>query len=82
MDKFFYYLVTLFESVLGVVGVRTFYDQPRYTVVERLDRGVEIRAYEPRLAVETTGADRVTARRSGGSFATSQAQTSGATASR
>lgn len=55
MDKFVYYLVTLCESVLGVFGVRTFYDQPRYTVVERLDRGVEIRAYEPRLAVETNG---------------------------
>lgn len=55
MDKHFYHLLTLFESVLGVFGVRTFYDQPRYTVVERLDRGVEIRAYEPRLAVETDG---------------------------
>ncbi|WP_348645329.1 hypothetical protein [Methylobacterium sp. BTF04] len=53
MDKFFYYLVALFESGLGVFGVRTFYDQPRYTVIERLDRGVEVRAYEPRLAVET-----------------------------
>ncbi|MCJ2043174.1 heme-binding protein [Methylobacterium sp. J-078] len=55
MDKFLYYLVTLIESVLGVFGVRTFYDQPRYAVVERLDRGVEVRAYEPRLAVETDG---------------------------
>lgn len=55
MNKFIYYLVTLCESVLGVFGVRSFYDQPRYTVVERLDRGVEIRAYEPRLAVETDG---------------------------
>lgn len=55
MDKFVYYLVTFFESVLGVFGVRAFYDQPRYVVVERLDRGVELRAYEPRLAVETDG---------------------------
>lgn len=55
MNKFIYYLVTLCESVLGVFGVRSFYDQPRYTVVERLDRGVEVRAYEPRLAVETDG---------------------------
>lgn len=53
MDKFVYYLVTLIESVLGIVGVRALYEQPRYTVTERLDRGVEIRAYEPRLAVET-----------------------------
>ncbi|MBK3395811.1 MULTISPECIES: heme-binding protein [Methylobacterium] len=53
MDKLAYYAVTLFESVLGVVGIRTFYDQPRYAVVERLDRGVEIRAYEARVAVET-----------------------------
>ncbi|WP_375465314.1 heme-binding protein [uncultured Methylobacterium sp.] len=53
MGKFAYYLVTLCESVLGVFGVRTFYDQPRYSVVERLDRGVEVRAYEERLAIET-----------------------------
>ncbi|MET7247889.1 heme-binding protein [Methylobacterium sp. EM32] len=53
MDKILYYAVTLIESVLGVFGIRAFYDQPRYAVVERLDHGVEIRAYEPRLAVET-----------------------------
>lgn len=53
MDKILYYAVTLVESVLGVFGIRAFYDQPRYAVVERLERGVEIRAYEPRLAVET-----------------------------
>ncbi|MFH6781126.1 MULTISPECIES: SOUL family heme-binding protein [Methylobacterium] len=53
MDRILYYAVTLLESVLGVFGVRAFYDQPRYAVVERLDRGVEIRAYEPRVAIET-----------------------------
>lgn len=53
MDKFLYYLVTLVESVLGIFGVRALYEQPRYAVIERLDRGVEIRAYEARLAVET-----------------------------
>jgi hypothetical protein len=53
MDKILYYAVTLLESVLGVFGIRSFYDQPRYAVVDRLDRGVEIRAYEPRVAVET-----------------------------
>ena len=53
MDKFFYYLVALLESVLGVFGVRALYDQPRYTVVQHLDRGVEVRSYEGRQAVET-----------------------------
>ncbi|WP_171070286.1 SOUL family heme-binding protein [Methylobacterium terricola] len=53
MDKLLFYAVTLLESGLGVFGVRRFYDQPRYAVVERLDRGVEIRAYAPRVAVET-----------------------------
>ncbi|AWB24178.1 heme-binding protein [Methylobacterium currus] len=53
MDKILYYAVTLIESVLGVFGIRSFYDQPRYAVVETLDRGVEIRAYEGRVAVET-----------------------------
>lgn len=53
MDKFVYYLVTLIEAVLGVFGVRSLYEQPAYTVVQRLDHGVEIRSYEPRLAVET-----------------------------
>lgn len=53
MDKFFYYLVTLLESALSVVGIRATYEQPRYAVVEQLDRGVEIRAYDERVAVET-----------------------------
>lgn len=53
MDKFLYYLVTLVESLLGIFGVRALHEQPRYAVIERLDRGVEIRTYEARLAVET-----------------------------
>lgn len=53
MDRVLYALVTILESVLGIFGVRALYEQPAYTVVERLDRGVEIRAYAPRLAVET-----------------------------
>ncbi|GJE12175.1 MULTISPECIES: SOUL family heme-binding protein [Methylobacterium] len=53
MDKVVYFLVTLVESALGIFGVRALYEQPAYTVVARLDRGVEIRAYAPRLAVET-----------------------------
>lgn len=53
MDKVVYYLITLIESVLSVVGIRAPFEQPRYAVVERLDRGVEIRAYDERWAVET-----------------------------
>jgi hypothetical protein len=53
MDKITYTLVTLLESILGIFGIRGLYEQPPYTVIERLDRGVEIRAYAPRLAVET-----------------------------
>ncbi|MBP2497375.1 hypothetical protein ABID82_000891 [Methylobacterium sp. PvP062] len=53
MDRVMYALVTLAEAVLGIFGVRALYEQPAYTVVARLDRGVEIRSYAPRLAVET-----------------------------
>ncbi len=53
MEKFIYYLVTLAESALSVIGIRGTYEEPRYAVVERLDRGVEVRAYEGRVAVET-----------------------------
>lgn len=53
MDKLLHYLMTLLESALSVVGIRGTYEEPRYAVVERLDRGVEIRAYEGRVAVET-----------------------------
>ncbi len=53
MDTFLYYALAVIESVLGVFGIRALYEQPRYAVVERLDRGVEVRAYEARLAVET-----------------------------
>ena len=53
MDKVGYYVATAAESVLSVVGIRATYEQPRYRVVEQLDRGVEIREYKPRVAVET-----------------------------
>lgn len=53
MEKFFYYAFTFLESALSVVGIRATYEEPRYAVVERLDRDVEVRAYEPRVAVET-----------------------------
>ncbi|MCJ2121480.1 SOUL family heme-binding protein [Methylobacterium sp. J-077] len=53
MDKFLYYAVTLIEAVLGVFGIRALYEQPRFSVIECLDRGVEIRAYDERVAIET-----------------------------
>lgn len=53
MDKLLYYVVTLLESALSVVGIRGTYEEPRYAVVERFDHGVEVRAYEGRVAVET-----------------------------
>ena len=53
MDKFVYYLITFLESALSVVGIRATYEEPRYTMVERLDRRVEIRDYDGRVAVET-----------------------------
>ncbi|NEU14841.1 heme-binding protein [Methylobacterium sp. BTF04] len=40
-------------AALMAVGIRGTYEEPRYAVVERLDRGVEVRAYEGRVAVET-----------------------------
>jgi hypothetical protein len=52
MGVFFYYLVTFLESILAVVGIRS-YEEPRYSVVARFDQGVEVRDYAPRVAVET-----------------------------
>lgn len=57
MAAFFYYLVTFCESIVAIFGIRPF-EQPRYTVVAELPRGVEIRDYAPRMAVETDGAAR------------------------
>ena len=53
MDKVGYYMATAAETVLSVVGIRATYEQPRYRVVEQLDRNVEVREYQPRVAVET-----------------------------
>jgi hypothetical protein len=53
MSGFFYYLATLAESVLSVVGIRAPYEQPRYQVVGHIGDKVEIRAYAARVAVET-----------------------------
>jgi len=47
----FYYTVLVFESVLGVFGIRM-YEQPSYQIIDRLDHGIEIRHYGSRLAAE------------------------------
>ena len=54
LASFFYYLVTGAEALLSVFGIRSFYEQPPYAVVERVGDAIEIRSYGPRLAVETT----------------------------
>jgi SOUL heme-binding protein len=52
MSGFFYYLLTFAESVTSVFGIRFPYEQPQYTVLEDLGQSVEVRQYEPRLAIE------------------------------
>ncbi len=53
MGTILYYMLTFVEAGFGVVGFRGLYEQPRYTVVERLPGGVEVRDYAPRVAAET-----------------------------
>ncbi len=53
MSKVLYFLATFGESVLSVFGIRAPYEQPSYRVVQVLESGIEIRAYAPRVAVET-----------------------------
>ena len=57
MSGFFYYLLTFAESVTSVFGIRSVYEQPHYAVVQDLGESVEVRRYEPRLAIEATIAD-------------------------
>ena len=45
-------LLAMLVSACSFFGVRSGYEEPRYRVVERLEGQVEIRAYEPRLAIE------------------------------
>ncbi len=54
MSSFFYYLLTFGEAVTSVFGLRFPYDQPHYAVIQDLGQNVEIRRYDPRLAVEVT----------------------------
>ncbi|WP_018261984.1 SOUL family heme-binding protein [Methylobacterium sp. WSM2598] len=53
MQTFFYYLATLVESALSLVGIRAAYEAPAYALVRRLDGEVEIRDYAPRTVIET-----------------------------
>jgi hypothetical protein len=57
MSGFFYYLLTVAESVTSVFGLRFPYEQPHYVVIQDLGESVEVRRYEPRLAIEATVAD-------------------------
>jgi hypothetical protein len=58
-------LGSLFLSACSVFGVRSGTEEPRYSVVERLD-GVEIRHYAARMAAETTVPGDATAARGEG----------------
>jgi hypothetical protein len=54
MSGFFYYLLTFAESITSVFGLRFAYEQPHYAVLQDLGQSVEIRRYDPRLAIEAT----------------------------
>ncbi|HBK09101.1 MAG TPA: heme-binding protein [Acetobacteraceae bacterium] len=60
MSDFLYYLTTFVEAVASVFGLRFAYEQPHYTVIQNLGPDVEVRQYDPRLAIEATvaGSDR------------------------
>ena len=57
MSGFLYYLLTFAESVTSVFGLRFAYEQPHYAVLQDLGQSVEIRRYDPRLAIEATVQD-------------------------
>lgn len=46
-------VVTFAQSVGMVLGIRSGTEEPSYTVVERIDRSVEIRRYAARIAAQT-----------------------------
>jgi hypothetical protein len=46
-----YYTVLVFESVVGVFGLRL-YEEPTYAVLDKPASSIEIRRYAPRLAAE------------------------------
>lgn len=51
MRDVLYYAQLAVESFVGIFGIRI-YEEPRFTVLDRLDAGIEVRRYEPRLAAE------------------------------
>jgi hypothetical protein len=53
MASVFYYLTAIADSGLGLVGIRSPYEQPPYQIIRQLAPNIEIRAYAPRVAVET-----------------------------
>ena len=57
MSKVLYFLATFAESGLSVFGIRGTYEQPSYRVVRTLAPDIEVRAYAPRVAVETPVGD-------------------------
>lgn len=54
MSGLFYYLLTFAESVTSVFGLRFAYEQPHYVVIQDLGDSVQVRRYDPRLAIEAT----------------------------
>ena len=55
-DKVIYYATTFAEACLAVFGASWLFEQPAYTVTRDLGADVEIRAYGPAIAAETTAA--------------------------
>ena len=55
MDKNLYYALTLLGSVLGVLGIRVLYEQPRYAVVERFGDSLVVTAFEGEPATQPSG---------------------------
>ena len=53
MSKVIYFLTAFADSALSVLGIRSGYEQPAYTVVQAVAPSVEVRAYGPRTAVQT-----------------------------
>lgn len=52
-QTFTYYSILTLEAVVGFFGVRL-YEGSTYKVLNRLDAGIEIRSYGPRVAAEVT----------------------------
>ena len=53
-NALFGFLLAAFLSGCSFLGIRSGYEQPSYTVVDKLSESVEIRTYEPRLAAEAS----------------------------